>query len=143
MSDNPDDPQEKNNIEPKGGNEKSGNLFEVLDDLIFHMNTTRYIFILLIISSIIIAPIAIIMGGLLLGHPHFSLGNIQLQAQKNTQRLAVIVLIATIFVIISIILAGIWLFIGIKEYTFFSHWNKRFRRYMSLKDKIDKELGEE
>jgi hypothetical protein len=33
--------------------------------------------------------------------------------------------------------------IAIKEYKFFSHWNKRFTKYKSLKDKVDKELGED
>lgn len=45
-----------------------------------------------------------------------------------------------IFIIISIVFAAILLFIAIKEYRFFSHWNKRFSKYKALKDKVDKEL---
>lgn len=48
-----------------------------------------------------------------------------------------------IFIIISIVFAAILLFIAIKEYRFFSHWNKRFTKYKALKDKVDKELGED
>jgi hypothetical protein len=47
-----------------------------------------------------------------------------------------------VFIIISIIFAIILLFIAIKEYRFFSHWNKRFTKYKSLKDKVDEELGD-
>ena len=47
-----------------------------------------------------------------------------------------------VFIVISIVLSTIYLFIGIKEYSFFSRWNKKFSRYMSLKDKVDKVLGE-
>ena len=48
-----------------------------------------------------------------------------------------------VFIIVSIVLSSIYLFIGIKEYSFFSRWNKKFSRYMSLRDKVDRELGEE
>ncbi|CUR51245.1 protein of unknown function [Nitrosotalea devaniterrae] len=48
-----------------------------------------------------------------------------------------------VFIIISIVFAIILLFIAIKEYRFFSHWNKRFTKYKSLKDKVDKELDED
>lgn len=48
-----------------------------------------------------------------------------------------------IFIVISIVFAAILLFIAIKEYRFFSHWNKRFTKYKALKDKVDKELGED
>jgi len=47
-----------------------------------------------------------------------------------------------VFITISIIFAIILLFIAIKEYRFFSHWNKRFVKYRSLKDKVDEELGD-
>ncbi|MHB8601968.1 MAG: hypothetical protein ACYC6W_09435 [Nitrosotalea sp.] len=47
------------------------------------------------------------------------------------------------FIIISIVFAIILLFIAIKEYRFFSHWNKRFTKYKALKDKVDKELDED
>lgn len=48
-----------------------------------------------------------------------------------------------VFIVISIVFAAILLFIAIKEYRFFSHWNKRFSKYRALKDKVDKELGED
>jgi len=47
-----------------------------------------------------------------------------------------------VFITISIIFAIILLFIAIKEYRFFSHWNKRFTKYKSLKDKVDEELSD-
>src|SRR4051812_14512888 len=38
-------------------------VFELLDELISHMNTTKNIFTLLILSSFILAPIALIVAG--------------------------------------------------------------------------------
>ncbi|HJT10872.1 MAG TPA: hypothetical protein VJ771_08840 [Candidatus Nitrosotalea sp.] len=51
--------------------------------------------------------------------------------------------IIIVFIVISIVLSSIYLFIGIKEYSFFSRWNKKFSRYMSLREKAEKELGED
>ena len=48
-----------------------------------------------------------------------------------------------VFITISIVFAIILLFVAIKEYRFFSHWNKRFTKYKALKDKVDKELNDE
>src|SRR5574337_540872 len=47
-----------------------------------------------------------------------------------------------VFIVISIAFAIILLFIAIKEYRFFSHWNQRFTKYRALKDKVDNELDE-
>ena len=51
--------------------------------------------------------------------------------------------IIIVFIVVSIVLSSIYLFIGIKEYSFFSRWNKKFSRYMSLRDKAEKELGDD
>ena len=58
-------------------------------------------------------------------------------------RILDISIVVSIFIVISIVLSSIFLFIGIKEFTFFSKWNKKFSRFTSLKDKIDKELGDD
>jgi uncharacterized membrane protein len=110
-------------------------ILEVLDELIFHLNNTRGIFTLLIISSLILAPIALILGGIFITFPRF------LAFLLN--RVPDVGIILLVYVVVSIIFSSIWLYIGIKEQRFFSKWNNKFRRYMSLKSQIDKELGEE
>jgi hypothetical protein len=54
-----------------------------------------------------------------------------------------VALMLVIYTGISIILASIWLFIGIREQRFFSKWNRKFMRFMSLKNQIDRELEED
>ena len=63
--------------------------------------------------------------------------------QGVRQHTAPIFLGLRVFIVISIAFAIILLFVAIKEYKFFSHWNKRFSKYKSLKDRVDKELGED
>jgi uncharacterized membrane protein len=120
---------------PPKNTRRRENILEVLDELIFHLNNTRGIFTLLIISSLILAPIALILGAIFISFPRFLLFLIN--------RVPDVGIILLVYVVISIIFSSIWLYIGIKEQRFFSKWNNKFRRYMSLKSQIDKELGEE
>ncbi|MCI0565489.1 MAG: hypothetical protein MN733_44060 [Nitrososphaera sp.] len=118
----------------EGSPERRENITEVLDDLIFHLNTTRSTFTFLIVTSFILAPLALIVSAIFVGYPRFLFLLLERVPQVGA------ILIA--FLTISIILASVWLAIGIKERRFFSAWNRRFSKFMSLKDKIDKELAE-
>lgn len=108
-------------------------VFELLDELIFHMNTTKNIFTLLILSSFILAPIALIVAGILVLHPFF--------LYRILYRLPTVGGILLLFISVSIMLSSIWLFIGASEQKFFSQWNKKFSRYKSKRKQVDKELG--
>lgn len=200
--------------------EKRESVFKVLDDLISHMNTTRNVFVLLIASSFIIAPISLVMAAILLSPPPFvqtdvvrfvpvpanvAVGplpsgpvltapgepfdtiiiepedRVPFVTGKRVENLTTapsygttfvtdeprIFKVATekprfifiggppavnqpadmtniilIFIGTAVILASIWLFIGVKEYRFFSKWNKRYGEYMSLQSQIEKKLEE-
>ena len=125
------DPTERSSVKDTPRRES---IFEVLDELIFHMNTTRNIFTLLIASAFILAPAALILATVFIAHPRFM--------RVLMTRLPDLGFVILAYAVISIVLASIWLFIGIKEQRFFSRWNKRFSRFMSLKNQIDRELGE-
>lgn len=113
---------------------KRSNIFEVLDELIFHLNTTKSMFTLLIISSFILAPLAIIVAAVISIHPLF--------LATILNRVPSVGLMIIAFIVITVILAAVWLAIGIKERAFFSAWNTRFSRFISLKERIDRELEE-
>lgn len=109
-------------------------IFELLDDLISHMNTTKNIFTLLILSSFILAPIALVVAGIFVLHPFF--------LYRILFRLPAVGGILLLFISVSIMLASVWLFIGASEQRFFSQWNKKFNRYVSKRKQVDKELGQ-
>ena len=50
---------------------KRNSIFEVLDELIFHLNTTKSMFTFLIISSFILAPVALVVAAVISLHPAF------------------------------------------------------------------------
>lgn len=113
---------------------RRGNIFEVLDELIFHLNTTKNTFTFLIVTSFILAPLAIIVAAVITIHPAF-LGVL-------LNRLPAVGTMIIAFIVITVILSAVWLAIGIKERAFFSAWNSRFNRFISLKERIDRELEE-
>lgn len=114
--------------------ERKESIFEVLDELIFHLNTTKSTFTFLIASALILAPITFIVTGVFVFNPRF--------LPLLLERVPQIGAIMFVFIGVSLVLAAIWLGIGIKERMFFARWNKRYSRFMSLKERMDRELGD-
>ena len=108
---------------------------EVLDELIFHMNSTRTVFKIMILSSFNLAPLSLMLAGVLVIHPFFM--------HRILFRFPDIGVFLLFFIGVSIMLASMWLYIGLSEQRFFSNWDKKFSRYTSLKNQLDKELGEQ
>lgn len=69
---NPDDIKDESPGKGPAGNESPENLFKMIDDLISHTNSSRRIFLIFIASALIFAPVALVMGGILIGHPRYS-----------------------------------------------------------------------
>jgi len=173
MSEPENNPSKKEKI-TEDNDEKSDNILKILDELLAHTNRSRRLFLTFIATALFFGPAAIILGGILLEHPDYSIR--QLESQQgggndlrhippgahiqlvdkngtvirelpamggNRPHSTSIFLALRVFIVISITFAVILLLIAIKEYKFFSHWSKRFTKYRSLQDKVDKELGEE
>jgi hypothetical protein len=108
---------------------------ELLDALISHMNAIRSVFKVMILSSFILAPLSLMFAAVLVIHPFF--------IQRILFRFPDVGFFLLFFIGVSIMLASMWLYIGLSEQRFFSNWDKKFSRYTSLKNQLDKELGEQ
>jgi hypothetical protein len=117
------------------GKEDDVGLLELIDRLILHINSERTWFNILIATSIFAAPISIIFTFYLLLHR-----KLIAYIFIRDPRLGVL---ATAYYAIIIIVSLLWLIVGIKEYKFLSKWNRRFRKYFSLKEQLDRELRKE
>ncbi len=115
-------------------NKKKDNIFEILDDIIYHLNASKRIFSILILTAFILAPITLILAGIIAGHPKLLFFIINREPE--------VAFIVILHIIATIMLSILWLAIGIKEYTFFNRWEERFKRFIEKKEKIDKELLE-
>ncbi|HYT02143.1 MAG TPA: hypothetical protein VEL70_04470 [Candidatus Acidoferrum sp.] len=123
-----------NSIKNTEKDQNKTSIIEVLDELISHMNTTRNVFKVMILSSFILAPLSLILAGVFVIHPFFM--------HRILFRIPEVGIFLLLFIGVSIMLASMWLFIGLSEQRFFSNWDKKYNRYASLKKQLDKELGE-
>lgn len=113
--------------------ENKGSAPELLDELIMHMNSMRNVFKVMILSAFILAPISLMLAGVLVIHPFF--------LHRIFFRFPEVGVFLLFFIGVSMMLASMWLYIGLSEQRFFSNWDKKFARFTSLRDKLDRELG--
>jgi hypothetical protein len=134
MSSKNKDNDGNNSIKDIQGGHTKTSVVELLDVLISHMNTTRVVFKVMILSSIILAPLSLMLASVFVIHPFFM--------NRILYRFPDVGVFLLFFIGVSIMLASMWLYIGLSEQRFFSNWDKKFSRYISLKNQLDKELGE-
>ena len=123
-----------NTIKDTEKDQNKTSVVELLDELISHMNTARSVFKVMIISSFILAPLSLMLAAVFVIHPFFM--------HRILFRIPEVGIFLLLFIGVSIMLASMWLFIGLSEQRFFSNWDKKYNRYSSLKSQLDKELGE-
>ena len=135
MSSKSKDNDGDNSIKDTEKEHNKTSVVELLDALISHMNAIRSVFKVMILSSFILAPLSLTFAAVLVIHPFF--------IQRILFRLPDVGVFLLFFIGVSIMLASMWLYIGLSEQRFFSNWDKKFSRYTSLKNQLDKELGEQ
>jgi len=135
MSSRSKDNDGDNSIKDTEKEHNKTSVVELLDALISHLNAIRSVFKVMILSSFILAPLSLIFAAVLVIHPFF--------IQRILFRFPDVGFFLLFFIGVSIMLASMWLYIGLSEQRFFSNWDKKFSRYTSLKNQLDKELGEQ
>jgi len=110
-------------------------LLELVDDLIHHVNMERTWFNFLTMSTIIIVPITVFLSAFIILHPRF--------LRLVILRLPAVAGVLAFFIIANLVVSVIWLVFGLKEYSFISRWNTRFKKYNKLKKLLDEELKHE
>jgi hypothetical protein len=135
MSSKSKDDDADNSIKDTEKEHNKTSVVELLDALISHMNAIRSVFKVMILSSFILAPLSLMFAAVLVIHPFF--------IQRILFRFPDVGVFLLFFIGVSIMLASMWLYIGLSEQRFFSNWDKKFSRYTSLKNQLDKELGEQ
>ena len=71
MSSKNKDNDGENSIKGTQGGHTKTSVVEILDELISHMNTTRSVFKVMILSSIILAPLSLMLASVFVIHPFF------------------------------------------------------------------------
>jgi len=119
--------------ESKPENQRRLGLLEILDDLIYHVNAQRAWFSILMVSSLVIAPLSLFFAFFILLHPKIMLALFRLSYFSGILVLS--------FLVANVFVSALWLLVGVKEFSFLRGWSERFRQYSSLKERLDRELG--
>ena len=117
------------------GREKSqdkSSVIQLIDELVSHMNRTRDVFKLMILSSFILAPLCLMLTAVFTIHPFF--------LHRILFKFPHLGIFLLFFITVSVILASIWLYMGLSERSFFSNWNNKYNKYKLMKSRLDKEF---
>ena len=107
-------------------------ILALLDSFILQIQNIRRILLGVSVSAIILGPLAIALSIYLLFHPSF----FAVLETENEFGLVLTVLLGAV-----IIISGIWLVTGIRQYHSMSQWKKRYEEYLKEKEAIDRKIA--
>ena len=114
------------------------NLFQIMDGIIQQLNFTKKMFIIMIVTIMIIPPLAFAITFALLGPPFpFEGGRMQ---HDNFGPRPVFGHYFGIARFIPFLISLVWLGIGIRQWFVLSGWTKKYEHYKELQRKIDEKL---
>jgi hypothetical protein len=134
MSSDASDAESKNSTNHAEKVQNKTSVIHLIDELVSHMNRTRGLFKLMILSSFVLAPLCLMLTAVFTLHPFF--------LHRILFRFPHLGIFLLFFIGVSVILSSIWLYMGLSERIFFSGWENKYNRYKLLKSRLDKELGE-
>ncbi|MGI0077293.1 MAG: hypothetical protein ACREAU_07805 [Nitrosopumilaceae archaeon] len=105
-----------------------------IDYIIEKIQNLRKVMLGVSVSALVLAPFAIGLSIYLMMHPTF----FGILDNKDEFGLFLGILLAGIIVI-----SGIWLFTGIRQYVSLSSWDKKYRNYINKKEELDSSISRE
>ena len=122
---------DSNDIKPRD------NIFQIMDGIIAQLNRTKKMFIIMILTLMIIPPVAFAVTFALLGPPfHFDTGG---RGGGSPDGFGPPPQIA-VARIVPILVSLVWLGIGIRQWFVLSKWSKKYERYKELQKRVDEKL---
>ena len=136
-------------------NENHESIFEILDGMMFQLGKTKKIFMIMILTTLILPPIALLVMTSVFDSPfneklderllsHLDSGDITEEEYNNMKEKIIdrgrteLFLNPPQLVIFTISL--IWLGIGIRQWFVISKWDKKYQRFKTKQADIDKKL---
>ncbi len=114
------------------------NLFQIMDGIIHQLNRTKKMFIIMILTIMIIPPIAFAVTFALLGPP-FPFHDTGGPHDRFGPGFNPVFGIARV---VPFLISLIWLGIGIWQWFVLSKWTKKYERYKELQKKMDEKLSD-
>ena len=140
--------------------DKSGrreNIFEILDGMMFQMSKTKKMFMIMILTTLILPPLALMVMTSVFDPPlneqlderlqiHLQNGDITYEEYENFKSKVIdkgrtdLLINPPQLIIFTISL--VWLGIGIRQWVVLSKWDKRYQRFKQKQEYIDKKLSD-
>jgi hypothetical protein len=121
--------------EPGKKDKRAENVFRIMDEIVYQLNKTKRMFILMILSFVIIVPATHIITFALVGETIFDDGGPPFDRSgppdNPSFRVVQAVVVGTVLV---------WIGIGIRQWFVLSKWTKKYKQYKELQKKIDEKL---
>jgi hypothetical protein len=134
-----DDSSSSNNN--NNNNKRRENIFEIMDNIIDQLNKTKKLFIIMILTVMIIPPIAFVATFALVGPPfHFERGSGSTSEMHDGIGPPGFGAAFGIARLVPILIVLAWLGIGIRQWFILSKWSKKYERYKELQKSIDGKL---
>ena len=148
-SNNNDRRQQYNKNNSDNNNTRSdSSIFYIMDGIIDQLNKTKKLFIIMLLTIMIIPPIAFMLTFMLFGFPFHGDGYNNWtrngswgddSSSSNSGFNSSFRYLPLIPVIVFIV----WMGIGIRQWFVLSKWDKKYKKYRELQKKIDKDLGKD
>jgi len=114
--------------------ELRSNIIDAMDSFIEKIQKQRAIMLGVSISALILAPFAIGISAYLITHPSFLL------VVENEGEFGFMLIVLLVGIII---VSGLWLATGMRQYNSLSHWNERYCNYLKKKEQLDNSISEQ
>ena len=112
----------------------SSDILGTIDYIIEKIQDLKKVMLGVSVSALVLAPFAIGLSIYLMSHPTF----FYLLDTKDEFGVFLSILLGGIIVI-----SGIWLYTGIRQYVSLSSWNKRYSNYIQKKEELDNSISRE
>jgi len=148
--DNNKDNSDNNKDNSDNNNTRSdSSIFYIMDGIIDQLNKTKKLFIIMLLTIMIIPPIAFMLTFMLFGFPFHDGGynnwtrNDSWGDDSSSTSNSGFHSPFRYLPLIPVIVFIVWLGIGIRQWFVLSKWDKKYKKYRELQKKIDKDLGKD
>jgi hypothetical protein len=112
----------------------NSDILGTIDYIVERVQDLKKIMLGVSISALVLAPFAIGLTLYLATHPRF----FEILDTKDEFGEFLSILLAGI-----VIISGIWLYTGIRQYLLLSSWNRRYSGYINKKEELDRLISDE
>jgi hypothetical protein len=120
-------------------NRNDVNLFRIIDGIIYQLNKTKKMFIVMILTIMILPPVTLLISSLIFAPPYDEESTVQKSFKPPEGKQLKFFNLR----IIPLIISAVWLAIGIRQWFVLSTWTKKYERYKKLQDELDKKLDDD